>query len=172
MHPLYQILQVITVDGQRYIDRNNNFSSCTSQIIWKSFMLLVVWILVFRCGLGALKCYIDDAFLVATSLYVSWYEPYQRHMPTNQCKVLQLQDEIHLLHTEKKQILGHIIPILGFEVDANLLMAYLNKEKQEKLISCIQEFTNSSVKTLHNWLRLARQLNWVLNVYPWLRLRL
>ena len=118
-----------------YIDRKNNFSNCTSQIIWRSFMLLVVWILVFRCGLGVLKCYIGDAFLVATALYVSWYEPYQRHMPTNQCKVLWLQDEIHLLHTEKKQILGHIIPILGFEVDENLLMTYLSKEKQEKLVN-------------------------------------
>ena len=33
MHPLYQILQIVTVDGQRYVDRNNNFSGQASQII-------------------------------------------------------------------------------------------------------------------------------------------
>ena len=88
MHPLYQILQVITMDSQRYIDRNNNFGGCTSQVIWQLFMSLVIWILVFRHGLGVLKCYINDTFLVTTVLDICWYEPYQRHMPTDQCKVL------------------------------------------------------------------------------------
>ena len=38
MHPLYQILQIITVGDQRYIDRSNEFGGHASQIIWQSFM--------------------------------------------------------------------------------------------------------------------------------------
>ena len=51
MHPLYQILQIITIDGQWYVDRCNNFSGRASQIIWQSFTSLIVWILVFKHGL-------------------------------------------------------------------------------------------------------------------------
>ena len=76
MHLLYQILQIVTVGGQRYVDRSNNFGGHTSQIIWQSFMLLMIWILVFRHGIGALKCYIDDAFSVTRAEDVCWYELY------------------------------------------------------------------------------------------------
>ena len=76
MHPLYQILQIITIGSQRYIDRSNSFGGCPSQIIWKSFMSLVIWILVFRCRIGTLKCYVNDTFSVARAEDVCWYEPY------------------------------------------------------------------------------------------------
>ena len=45
MHPLYQILQIVTVGSQRYINRSNDFGGHASQIIWQSFMSLVIWIL-------------------------------------------------------------------------------------------------------------------------------
>ena len=83
MHSLYQILQIATVDSQRYINRNNNFSGQASQIIWQSFMLLVIWILVFWHSIGVFKCYIDDAFLVTRAENVSWYEPYCWAIPTD-----------------------------------------------------------------------------------------
>ena len=70
MQPLYQILQIITVDRQRYIDRNNNFGGWASQIIWQLFISLVVWILVFKCGLKQVKCYINNIFSVGTAPYL------------------------------------------------------------------------------------------------------
>ena len=76
MHLLYQIPQVVPVEGQQYVDRNNNFGVWASQIIWQSFISLVIWILVFKCGLCELKCYIDDAFAFAPENQVSWYTPY------------------------------------------------------------------------------------------------
>ena len=41
-------------------------------------------------------------------------------------------------------------------------------EKQGCLIGSIHKFTEGSLKTLWEWLRLAGQLNWALNNYLWL----
>ena len=90
MHSLYQILQIITISGQRYIDRSNNFGGCTSQIIWQSFMLLVIWILVFRHSIGMLKCYVDDAFSVTRAEDVCWYKPFCWAILMDQAKILHL----------------------------------------------------------------------------------
>ena len=129
MHPLYKILQIVTIGGQRYIDRSNNFGGHVSQIIWQSFMSLVIWILVFRHGIGMLKCYIDNAFSVARAKDVCWYKPYCQATLTDQAKILHLWDEIHLPHAEKKQVTGRAVTILGFEVDANVMLAYLSMER-------------------------------------------
>ena len=127
MHPLYQILQIVTMGGQRY--RSNNFGGHVSQIIWQSFMSLVIWILVFRHGIGMLKCYVNNAFSVARAEDVCWYKPYCQATLTDQAKILHLWEEIHLLHTEKKQVIGRAVTILGFEVDANVMLAYLSMER-------------------------------------------
>ena len=76
MHPLYQKLQIVTMGGQRYVNRSNNFGGRVSQIIWQSFMSLVIWILVFRHRIGMLKCYINNTFSVARVEDICWYEPY------------------------------------------------------------------------------------------------
>ena len=166
MHPLYQIFQIVTVSGQRYINRSNNFGGCTSQIIWQSFMLLVIWILVFRHSIGMFKCYVDDTFSVTRAEDVCWYEPYCQAILMDQAKILHLRDEIHLLHTEKKQVAGRAVTILGFEVDTNTMLVYLS---MERLVHSILNFTWGSLKMLQDWLRLSGQLNWALNIYPWLR---
>ncbi|KAG2747704.1 hypothetical protein P692DRAFT_20647863, partial [Suillus brevipes Sb2] len=46
MHPLWQAKQVLTVRGQRYVDRNNNFGGRGSPKVWISFMSLVAWIAI------------------------------------------------------------------------------------------------------------------------------
>ena len=62
-------------------------------------------------------------------------------MPTDQAKILHLWDKIDLPHTEKKQISGRTITILGFEVDTNTMSVYLSMEKWEQHINSIHEFT-------------------------------
>ena len=168
MHPLYQILQIITVGGQRYIDRNNNFGRWVSLIIWQPFMLLMIWILVFRHSIRALKYYINDVFSVAGAGNISWYKPHCQAIPTDQAKILHLWDGICLPHVDKIQVAGRTVTILEFEVDANAISVYLSVERWE-LADSIHKFTWGSSKMLWDWLRLAGQLNWALNVYPWLR---
>ena len=73
IHLLFQIVQIITIDGQQYVDRNHNFGGRASQILWQSFISLIMWVLVFRWGLWVLKCYVDDAFLITRMGDVSRY---------------------------------------------------------------------------------------------------
>ena len=165
MHPLYQILQVIMVNSQQYIDRNNNFRGRASQIIWQSFISLVVWILVFKQDLKWLKCYDNDIFSISAAWDITWYPPYHQTMPNPQAKVLQLWDEINLLHSDEKQISGKVTPILGFKVNPNAMSAALSGERQKRLVDTIWTFTQGSAKPLQEWLRIAGQINWALNIY-------
>ena len=94
IHPFFQIIQIVTVDGQRYVNRNNNFSGRASQILWQSFMSVIMWILVFQQGLRALKCYVDNMVSISRAGGVCWYPPYTKVMPTAQVHVLKLWDRI------------------------------------------------------------------------------
>jgi hypothetical protein len=145
MHPLFQILTIITVNGERRVDRCNNFGNRGSQKIWQSFMSLVVWILVFKRGLKQLKCYVDDIFSFSKVDDIVFYRPYSRYMPTNQVKVLQLWDEIGLPHEDGKQISGRIIPCIGFDVDPNLMTVSMNPEKRATLMRDFRFFWKTSV---------------------------
>src|SRR5882762_3136984 len=77
MHFLYQLLTIITVDNERCIDWCNNFGNRGAQKIWQSFMSLVMWILVFKCGLKYLKCYTDNVFSFSVAGNLNFYPPYQ-----------------------------------------------------------------------------------------------
>jgi len=46
LHPLWQTKQILTVNGKRHIDQNNNFGGHGSPKVWISFMSLVSWIAV------------------------------------------------------------------------------------------------------------------------------
>ena len=148
IHPFFQIIQIITVNGQQYVDRNNNFSGRASQILWQLFMLVVMWILVFQQGLWALKCYVDDVFSIVRAGDLCWYPPYAKAMPTAQVCVLELWDKIQLPHVEKQQISGAVIPVLGFEVDPNWMSAYLSFEKHELLVECAGNLLHRMSKPL------------------------
>jgi len=62
MHPLWQVKQILTVHGQRHVDRNNNFGGRGSPKVWISFMSLVAWIAIHHILIDALKTYMDDSF--------------------------------------------------------------------------------------------------------------
>lgn len=128
-----------------------------------------MWILIFEQGLKRLKCYVDDIFSISTAWDLTWYPLYHQTMPSPQANVLQLWDEINLLHSDKKQILGKAIPILGFKVNLNTMSASLSGEKWNRLVDAVCTFTQGSVKPLWEWLRIAGQMNWALNIYLWLR---
>ena len=102
MHFLYQLLTIITVDNECRIDHCNNFGNRGSQKIWQSFMSLVMWILVFQRDLKHLKCYMDDVFSFSADGNLAFYPPYNRWMPSKQVTILQLWDEIRLLHEDAK----------------------------------------------------------------------
>src|ERR1700722_10148037 len=75
MHFLYQLLTIITVNNERQVDHCNNFGNRGAQKIWQSFMSLLMWILVFKCGLKNLKCYTDNAYSFSRVGDSTFYEP-------------------------------------------------------------------------------------------------
>jgi hypothetical protein len=46
MHPLWQVKQVVSFEGERCIDRANVFRGRASQRIFHAFMSLVIWITI------------------------------------------------------------------------------------------------------------------------------
>ncbi|KAG6327724.1 hypothetical protein ID866_11365 [Astraeus odoratus] len=82
-------------------------------------------------------------------------------------KLLHLWDELGIPHEECKQIYGPILPIIGFEVDPNLMQAQMSDKSCEHLITFISEFAHQGTHhSLCDFQQLAGYLNWALSVYP------
>jgi hypothetical protein len=62
MHPLWQVKQIISFNGQRHVDRNNNFGGRGSPKVWISFMSLVAWVALRHQLIDDLKTYMDNSF--------------------------------------------------------------------------------------------------------------
>jgi hypothetical protein len=169
MHFLYQLLTIITVDGEHRVDRCNNFGNRGAQKIWQSFMSLVMWILVFKRGLKHLKCYTDDVYSFSLARNSAFYPPYQRWIPTEQASILRLWDEIGLPHEDAKQISGPVMPCIGFDVDPNRMTVTMILAKRESFIEACELFVTSGRRSLRDFQQLAGHINWALNVYPRMR---
>ena len=60
MHPVWQMKQIVTIEGQQHVDRCCSFGNRASQRLWVSFMALVTWIATHVRKLPHLKLYTDD----------------------------------------------------------------------------------------------------------------
>ena len=171
MHPLWQIKQIVTVDGQRHVDRCNSFGNRGSQRLWVGFMALVTWVAINVRNLPHLKLYTDDCFSFELASSEEYYAPYNKRLPTKQARLLKLWDEIGIPHEERKQVSGETLEILGFLVDPNAMTITLPKEKLDKLLSTIQYFCSpgSGPQTLNDLMRLAGFMAWSLDAFPMLK---
>jgi hypothetical protein len=61
MSPYWQIKQIVTFEGSRYVDRCNIWGHRPAGRIWCIIMSLVLWIGIHCYGLDDLLAYIDDA---------------------------------------------------------------------------------------------------------------
>jgi hypothetical protein len=114
LHPLWQIKQIVTIDGIRHVDRCTSFGGRGSCRDYTAFMGLVLWIAIFVKAIADLFGYIDDNFSFEEEGNVTWYEPYQCYFPTKQTKLLLLWDEIGLPHEKAKQEYARVLWIIGF----------------------------------------------------------
>ena len=121
VHPLWQIKQAISVNGQYHIDRCNTFGNRGGGWNWDSFISLVNWIGTEKKGVSDLLGYVDDNFSWEFEKNKRYYEPYKKLMPTKQFRLLELWDELGIPHEEEKQLSGPSLPILGYNVDANAM---------------------------------------------------
>jgi hypothetical protein len=81
MHLLWQLKQVITFDGQHYMDCCMEFGQHASPKIWCLFMGLVVWITIHKGGVDHLLHYMDDAWSYVLDEQLHFYLPYQAFFP-------------------------------------------------------------------------------------------
>ena len=90
LHLLWQIKQIVTIDGIRHVDRNTAFGGRGSCRGYTAFMGLVLWIAIFVKFLEDLFSYIDDNFSFEEEGKVTWYAPYQCYYPSKQAELLHL----------------------------------------------------------------------------------
>ena len=174
MSPYWQIKQINTVDGLRYVDRNLAFGSSASAAIFISFNSLVAWIAKNVKGFTYLGTYVDDSFGCDVQGDILYYGPYECHMPTHQKLLLDLWDEIGIPHKRHKQLSGNILTIIGIDVDPNAMTLTLSPsarnliEEMSFWSSKPPNHSSGSFKLKH-WEKLTGWVNWALNVYPLVR---
>ncbi|KAG2350554.1 DNA/RNA polymerase [Suillus weaverae] len=166
MHPLWQIKQVVSFEGEQRVDHANVFGGHASQCIFHAFMSLVIWIAVFICLIQAF-IYVNDSFSFAKIGDMSYYVKYRKMLPTDMVTLLLLWDELGIPHEEQKQIFGSPLPIIGFNVDPNLMKISLKEESKRGLVHELHMFAKHKQKrSLRDFEHIAGSLNWALNVCP------
>ena len=170
MHPCWQIKQVNTIDGQRYIDWCNAFGGCASGSNFIAFNSLVAWIAKNIAGVDPLFTYVDDSSGCDEEGNLEFYPPYRRKLPRSQCRLLLLWDKLGIPHKEKKQLHGSLLPIIGIHVDSLNLVYTLSNDAKQLLIDELKEWSAPKNRfRLKQWQQLTGWMNWALNVFPHLR---
>ena len=175
LHVLWQLKQINTVDGQRYVDRNATFGSSSSAAIFISFNSLVAWIAKNKRGIKHLATYADDSSGFDRKDDLLLYEPYATSYPRSQTLLLCLWDELSIPHKPKKQVFGAVLPIIGINVDLNAMTLTLPREKRDDLCDALYSWAikpSNGAKTnyqLKHWQQMGGWLNWAFNVFPLLR---
>jgi hypothetical protein len=146
LHPLWQLKQIVTIDGQRHVDRCTCFGGRGSCRGYTAFMGLVLWIAIFVMFIADLFGYIDDNFSFDEEGNVLWYGPYNCYYPAKQTKLLRLWDEIGLPHEKPKQEYGPVLRIIGFMVDPNLMCVSMDEEDKARLLQHIASFTHQQTQ--------------------------
>jgi hypothetical protein len=173
LHPLWQIKQIVTIDGIRHVDHTTEFGGRGSCRGYTAFMGLVLWIAIFIKMLLNLFGYIDDNFSFEEEGKVTWYAPHRCYYPSKQAQLLYLWDEIGLPHDKLKQEYGPVLRVIGFMVDPNLMRVSMDDSDKDKLIQHINYFittTSGGTRcTLREFQQLAGWINWSFNVFPLLK---
>jgi len=165
----WQIKQVNTIGGLRYVDHNNAFGGCASGAIFIAFNSLVAWIAKYIFFVSLLN-YVDDSSGCSLAGDHEFYEPYRRVFPRPQAILLRLWDELGIPHKEKKQLFGAPLMIIGINVDPIGMSFTLSDISKERLLEELRMWCRKGGKEkLKRWFQLGGWYNWALNAYPLLR---
>lgn len=170
MHPLWQIKQVNTIDGERFIDRCNAFGGCASGSIFIAFNSLVAWIAKEVKKVRYLGNYVDDSSGCGLADDLIYYTPYKKSYPRDQATLLNLWDELGIPHKEAKQVFGSPLTIIGISVNSNYLTFTLPDDAKQRLIDELTWWSQKGRKEkVKRWYQMGGWFNWALNIYPFLR---
>ncbi|KAF8805749.1 hypothetical protein BYT27DRAFT_7103816 [Phlegmacium glaucopus] len=166
-HPLWQIRQVVSIDGKRFIVRRLVFGNRASPRCWCAVSALICWIGECKLNIIGLHVYMDDYFGWDDASNLVFYRGCWR--PKRQVQLLLLWEQISCPFDLKKQEHGNPLKIIGFWVDVNRGTISLSPDSITDIISKIHIFLSASSRQqpLREWQRLSGHLNWLLNVLPW-----
>ena len=168
-HPLWQLRQVVVVEGKLYIVRHLVFGNRASPRCWCAVSGLLCWLAIRKLGILSLHVYMDDFFGWDFEDNLIMYHGKLR--PRQQVQLLLFWEAIQCPFEDKKQEHGNPLKIIGFWVDANQGSLSLPPSSLVDIVDKIKAFlaTPNRKPTLREWQRLAGHLNWLLNVLPWAR---
>ena len=170
LHFLWQLFQIITINGQCHVDRNNNFGNCGAGGLWGTFMGIVLWITINVKHILDLLAYVDDTYSWEFANNILWYELYTFHFPAKQTCLLQLWDELGIPHECSKQLFGSWLTIVGLNVDVNMMTVTIPERSWRDLVEAMHAFVNvGQCCLLCEFQRLAVWMNWSPNTYPLLQ---
>lgn len=175
VHPYWQAKQVVEVDGEFYVDHNLVFGSCASPKIWCAFASLIGWIAWYWLRINPIQHYMDDFWSFAKSPFRTLYG--NRLLPESQVRFLNLLDQLGIPHKPEKQVYGHKLTIIGFDVDPNAMTITLAEDRKKELAEKIRKFVAKELDpksgkmkdqrpTLREWQQMLGEMNWALNVFP------
>ena len=165
-HPIYQLRQVVDVDGTLRIIHRLVFGNRASPRCWCSVAGLMCWLGIKKFDVKDLHDFMDDFFSWAIATDLVFYKGVSRPRP--QARLLMLWDEIGCPWKDKKQEFGTELKIIGFYVDINRGTLTLSDNSISDILDVIRAFlaTPGRRPSLCEWLRVGGHLNWVFNVLP------
>ncbi|KAF5369108.1 hypothetical protein D9615_010430 [Tricholomella constricta] len=166
-HPIWQLHQVVSVDGRLHIVRRLVFGNRASPRCWCAVSGLLCWLGVRKLRIIGLLVYMDDFFCWDYAGNLVWFHGKLR--PKKQVQLLLLWDAIGCPWEDKKQEHGEVLKVIGFWVDPNQGSFSLAPDTVIDIIEKIDNFLLAQWRhpPLRDWQRLGGHLNWLLNVLPW-----
>jgi hypothetical protein len=166
-HPIFQLRQVVRIEGKLFIVRRLVFGNRASPRCWCAVSGLLCWLGIRKLGVVGLHVYMDDFFGWDYADDLVLYRGKLR--PRRQVQFLLLWESISCPFEDRKQEHGESLKIIGFWVDINAGSIALSPPTISDVVAKIDFFlaTPGRSPTLRAWQRLGGHLNWMLNVLPW-----
>jgi hypothetical protein len=164
MHPAWQMLQVVSIEGSYHVDRNMVFGSAASPRLWCDFFSLVLWAAVHKYTIRCLFSFVDDSWGLERTQELVTFQGHR--VPLAQARFLSLLTRIGFPWSWDKQEFGKQLEIIGFMVDTRNLTLSMREERRTELVTELRKFSESSHRTLREFQQLTGFASWYLNVLP------
>ncbi|CAA7268094.1 unnamed protein product [Cyclocybe aegerita] len=161
-HPLWQLRQIVVVDGKFYIVWRLVFGNRASPRIFCSLSGLLCWIAVKKLGIEGLLVYMDDFY--GWDFADNLIKFHGRRRPCWQVLLLTFWEAIGCPYEDRKQEDGDCLKIIGFWVDPNRGSISLPPDSVDTIVTHITSFLThpKCSPILCDWQRL--ELTWLAGV--------